>query len=178
MPRCGIQGAETAVPPQQQSSSMPPSRQHRSMPKWQRLAPCRVAGLKHTQRSGFRRCHEHPCFSSLLVSLMNHRNTKLPNLQRFKRTSMTFRSATKLLLRAFLGCSSWSPNSFRSLTFSRNQCCQKGVLPGSYGGLTTSSYVVFGLVLMVLVVFPLKLAHIFARCTTHYYSEAESHAQQ
>lgn len=91
---------------------------------------------------------------------------------------MTFRSATKLLLRPFLGCSSWSPNSFRSLTFSRNQCCQKGVLPGSYGGLTTSSYVVFGLVLMVLVVFPLKLAHIFARCTTHYYSEAESHAQQ
>ena len=31
---------------------------------------------------------------------------------------------------------------------------------------------------MVLVVFPLKLAHMFALCTTRYYEEAESHAQQ
>ena len=70
---------------------MPPSRQHRSMPKWQRLAPCRVAGLNHTQRSGFRRCHEHPCFSNLASKFDEH--IGIPNyqmLQRCKRTSMDF----------------------------------------------------------------------------------------
>ena len=73
---------------------MPPSRQHRSMPKWQRLAPCRVAGLKHMQRSGFRRCHEHPCFSNLASKFDEHigiPNYQIyPNLQRFKRSSMDF----------------------------------------------------------------------------------------